>query len=139
MLPIPTKPMRFVSLMMISPADPDHVVFGRESEARYAAIALAHRVRMEDGSAARADEPASSDCRARAHLWSCRAGRSPKRVEDARKRADGSPARRAGHGRMSDTGWLWVVFTLIAAGAQTVRNATQRELTAKLGTVGATH
>jgi drug/metabolite transporter (DMT)-like permease len=40
---------------------------------------------------------------------------------------------------MSDTGWLWVVFTLIAAGAQTVRNATQRELTAKLGTVGATH
>src|SRR6516164_7666760 len=40
---------------------------------------------------------------------------------------------------MLDTGWLWVVFTLIAAGAQTVRNATQRELTAKLGTVGATH
>jgi drug/metabolite transporter (DMT)-like permease len=40
---------------------------------------------------------------------------------------------------MSDTGWLWIVFTLIAAGAQTVRNATQRELTAKLGTVGATH
>jgi drug/metabolite transporter (DMT)-like permease len=38
-----------------------------------------------------------------------------------------------------DTGWLWALFTLIAAGAQTVRNATQRELTAKLGTVGATH
>jgi len=35
--------------------------------------------------------------------------------------------------------WLWAVFTLIAAAAQTVRNATQRELTAKLGTVGATH
>jgi drug/metabolite transporter (DMT)-like permease len=35
--------------------------------------------------------------------------------------------------------WLWAVFTLIAAGAQTVRNAAQRELTAKLGTVGATH
>jgi drug/metabolite transporter (DMT)-like permease len=35
--------------------------------------------------------------------------------------------------------WLWIVFTLIAAAAQTVRNATQRELTAKLGTVGATH
>jgi drug/metabolite transporter (DMT)-like permease len=34
---------------------------------------------------------------------------------------------------------LWAVFTLIAAGAQTVRNATQRELTATLGTVGATH
>ena len=31
------------------------------------------------------------------------------------------------------------VFTLIAAAAQTVRNATQRELTATLGTVGATH
>jgi drug/metabolite transporter (DMT)-like permease len=38
-----------------------------------------------------------------------------------------------------DTGWLWALFTVIAAGAQTVRNATQRELTAKLGTVGATH
>jgi len=35
--------------------------------------------------------------------------------------------------------WLWAVFTLIAAAAQTVRNATQRELTGKLGTVGATH
>ena len=34
---------------------------------------------------------------------------------------------------------LWVVFTLIAAAAQTVRNAMQRELTATLGTVGATH
>jgi drug/metabolite transporter (DMT)-like permease len=34
---------------------------------------------------------------------------------------------------------LWAVFTLIAAAAQTVRNATQRELTTKLGTVGATH
>ena len=35
--------------------------------------------------------------------------------------------------------WLWVVFTLLAAGGQTVRNAMQRELTASLGTVGATH
>jgi len=34
---------------------------------------------------------------------------------------------------------LWAVFTVIAAAAQTVRNATQRELTGKLGTVGATH
>jgi drug/metabolite transporter (DMT)-like permease len=40
---------------------------------------------------------------------------------------------------MTDTGWLWAAFTLIAAAAQTVRNAAQRELTAKLGTVGATH
>ena len=40
---------------------------------------------------------------------------------------------------MLDSSWLWVVFTVIAAAAQTVRNATQRELTAKLGTVGATH
>lgn len=35
--------------------------------------------------------------------------------------------------------WLWAVFTVIAAAAQTVRNATQRELTARLGTAGATH
>ncbi|HXX04774.1 MAG TPA: EamA/RhaT family transporter [Xanthobacteraceae bacterium] len=35
--------------------------------------------------------------------------------------------------------WLWVVFTVIAAFAQTVRNAMQRELTLSLGTVGATH
>ena len=35
--------------------------------------------------------------------------------------------------------WLWAVFTIIAAAAQTVRNATQRTLTTKLGTVGATH
>src|SRR5258708_21718917 len=40
---------------------------------------------------------------------------------------------------MTNTGWLWAVFTLIAAAAQTVRNAAHRELTAKLGTVGATH
>ncbi|MPZ59237.1 MAG: EamA family transporter [Rhizobiales bacterium] len=40
---------------------------------------------------------------------------------------------------MTDTGWLWAAFTLIAALAQTARNAMQRELTATLGTVGATH
>ena len=40
---------------------------------------------------------------------------------------------------MQDTGWLWAVFTLIAAASQTARNAMQRELTATLGTVGATH
>ncbi len=34
---------------------------------------------------------------------------------------------------------LWAVFTVIAAAAQTVRNAAQRELTTTLGTVGATH
>lgn len=37
------------------------------------------------------------------------------------------------------TPWLWAVFTVIAAFAQTLRNALQRELTATLGTVGATH
>jgi drug/metabolite transporter (DMT)-like permease len=37
------------------------------------------------------------------------------------------------------TPWLWAVFTIIAAFSQTVRNAMQRELTASLGTVGATH
>jgi drug/metabolite transporter (DMT)-like permease len=36
------------------------------------------------------------------------------------------------------TPWLWVVFTIAAAFAQTLRNAMQRELTAALGTVGAT-
>jgi drug/metabolite transporter (DMT)-like permease len=35
--------------------------------------------------------------------------------------------------------WLWVVFTLIAATAQTFRNATQKSLTGELGTVGATY
>ena len=34
---------------------------------------------------------------------------------------------------------LWAIFTLIAAAAQTARNAMQRKLTARLGTVGATH
>ena len=40
---------------------------------------------------------------------------------------------------MVDSGWLWAAFTLVAAAAQTVRNAAQRGLTGKLGTVGATH
>ncbi len=40
---------------------------------------------------------------------------------------------------MTDTGWLWAVFTIIAAASQTVRNAMQRGLTGTLGTVGATH
>jgi drug/metabolite transporter (DMT)-like permease len=40
---------------------------------------------------------------------------------------------------VSDSSGLWAVFTLIAAAAQTVRNAAQRELTGTLGTVGATH
>ena len=39
---------------------------------------------------------------------------------------------------MSDGSWLWIVFTLVAAAAQTLRNATQRQLTATLGTAGAT-
>jgi drug/metabolite transporter (DMT)-like permease len=40
---------------------------------------------------------------------------------------------------MFDSSWLWAVFTVIAAFSQTVRNAAQRQLTATLGTVGATH
>jgi len=40
---------------------------------------------------------------------------------------------------MVAAGWLWIVFTLLAAAGQTARNAMQRELTAALGTVGATH
>ena len=35
--------------------------------------------------------------------------------------------------------WLWAVFTVAAAGGQVLRNAMQKELTAILGTVGATH
>lgn len=35
--------------------------------------------------------------------------------------------------------WLWIPFTLLAAAGQVVRNAMQRGLTAKLGTLGATH
>lgn len=37
------------------------------------------------------------------------------------------------------TEWLWAVFTILAAGGQTLRNAMQKELTTTLGTVGATH
>ena len=40
---------------------------------------------------------------------------------------------------MLQENWLWVIFTIAAALAQTFRNATQRELTGTLGTVGATH
>jgi drug/metabolite transporter (DMT)-like permease len=40
---------------------------------------------------------------------------------------------------MSHPPWLWALFTVAAAASQTIRNATQRELTAKLGTLGATH
>ncbi len=35
--------------------------------------------------------------------------------------------------------WAWTIFTVFAAAGQTARNAMQRELTATLGTVGATH
>ena len=35
--------------------------------------------------------------------------------------------------------YLWVAFTVVAAAGQTARNAMQRELTASLGAVGATH
>lgn len=40
---------------------------------------------------------------------------------------------------MFESEWLWAAFTIAAALAQTLRNATQRELTGALGTVGATH
>ena len=35
--------------------------------------------------------------------------------------------------------WLWAVFTIVAAFAQTIRNAMQRELSGGLGVAGATH
>jgi drug/metabolite transporter (DMT)-like permease len=34
--------------------------------------------------------------------------------------------------------WYWIVFTVLAAAAQTGRNAMQRDLTTRLGTIGAT-
>jgi len=37
------------------------------------------------------------------------------------------------------TPWLWAVFTVFAAASQTARNAMQRDLTVRLGTLGATH
>jgi drug/metabolite transporter (DMT)-like permease len=37
-----------------------------------------------------------------------------------------------------DLGWLWIPATLVASAAQVARNAMQRKLTAKIGTVGAT-
>jgi drug/metabolite transporter (DMT)-like permease len=40
---------------------------------------------------------------------------------------------------IDSSSWLWAAFTLIAAAAQTARNATQRELTSVLGTAGATN
>ena len=43
---------------------------------------------------------------------------------------------------MSDAavgGWWWIALTLVAAAAQTARNAMQKGLTGTLGTVGATH
>lgn len=40
---------------------------------------------------------------------------------------------------MTVASWLWVAFTLLAAAGQSARNAMQHELTATLGTVGATH
>jgi drug/metabolite transporter (DMT)-like permease len=39
---------------------------------------------------------------------------------------------------MTPEPWYWIVFTIIAAAAQTGRNALQRDLTKRLGTVGAT-
>jgi drug/metabolite transporter (DMT)-like permease len=40
---------------------------------------------------------------------------------------------------MTPPSWLWVVLTLVGAIGQTLRNATQKSLTARLGTIGATH
>lgn len=40
---------------------------------------------------------------------------------------------------MTSFTWLWIPFTVMGAAGQVVRNAMQRGLTAKLGTLGATH
>ena len=39
---------------------------------------------------------------------------------------------------MAGLWWLWIPITLVAATAQTVRNATQRKLQVDIGTLGAT-
>ena len=39
---------------------------------------------------------------------------------------------------MAPPWWLWIPITIAAAGAQTLRNATQRHLSTDLGTLGAT-
>ena len=39
---------------------------------------------------------------------------------------------------MTPVAWLWIPITLLAAGAQTARNAAQRHLTTALGTLGST-
>ena len=44
-----------------------------------------------------------------------------------------------GGGALAQVSFLWVIFTIVAAAGQTARNAMQRELTASLGSVGATH
>jgi drug/metabolite transporter (DMT)-like permease len=56
----------------------------------------------------------------------------------------GTRLHKAGHGVESPAlmvaiNLLWIPLTLLAAAGQTARNAMQRELTATLGTVGATH
>jgi drug/metabolite transporter (DMT)-like permease len=39
---------------------------------------------------------------------------------------------------MTPPSWIWIVFTLVAVAAQTLRNAMQRKLTGTVGTLGAT-
>src|SRR5262249_6846428 len=84
------------------------------------------------GDRAQARWPAG-DRRNRRHLQSARRPLAARRRHGCELHAD------RGAGRVIDSSWLWVVFTLIAAAAQTVRNATQRGLTGQLGTVGATN
>jgi drug/metabolite transporter (DMT)-like permease len=45
----------------------------------------------------------------------------------------------SGWGMGMDGSWLWAVFTVAAAGAQTLRNSMQKELISTVGTIGATH
>src|SRR5690606_16557964 len=78
-----------------------------------------------------------------------RRGRRSGRRSAARKASTGS--RRASRtprppdagSRMGEAAlapsWLWILLTIGAAAAQTARNAMQRDLTGRLGTVGATH
>jgi drug/metabolite transporter (DMT)-like permease len=59
---------------------------------------------------------------------------------DARRAQALEPAGLGGRRRsVIAAGLLWIPFTVLAAAGQSARNAMQRELTAALGTVGATH
>src|SRR5215510_4200492 len=90
-----------------------------------------HPERARDRARKERDDPDAGD---RRHL---QPARRPLAALDRHGRELHSRGREGGV--MLDASWLWALFTVIAAASQTLRNATQRELTTTLGTAGATH